>query len=73
MEVKEFRKDKLDINELYYLVQDVYNTSVVADVFCSNFQEIDEICNITPLVQLIHQKIDKAFAMIIDTQPEIGV
>lgn len=38
MEVKEFRKDKLDINELYYLVQDVYNTSVVADVFCSNFQ-----------------------------------
>ncbi len=73
MEVKEFNNDKLDINELYYLVQDVYNTSVVADVFCSNFQKIDEICNITSLVQLIHQKIDKAFAMIIDTQPEIEV
>lgn len=67
----ELDKDKLDIKILYKLIEDVYNSSVVAEVFCENFPEIAEIGNITPLVHLIHQKIDKAYAMLIDTKPEI--
>lgn len=71
MEDLELDKEKLDIKELYKLVEDVYNSSVVAEVFCENFHEIAEIGNITPLVRMIHQKIDKAYAMLIDTKPEI--
>ena len=71
MEDLELDKEKLDIKELYKLVEDVYNSSVVAEVFCKNFHEIAEIGNITPLVRMIHQKIDKAYAMLIDTKPEI--
>ena len=71
MEDLELDKDKLDIKKLYKLVEDVYNSSVVAEVFCENFHEIAEINNITPLVRMIHQKIDKAYAMLIDTKPEI--
>ena len=67
----ELDKDKLDIKILYKLVEDVYNSSVVAEVFCENFHEIAEIGNITPLVRMIHQKIDKAYAMLFDTKPEI--
>ena len=71
MEDLELDKEKLDIKKLYKLVEDVYNSSVVAEVFCENFHEIAEIGNITPLVRMIHQKIDKAYAMLIDTKPEI--
>ena len=71
MEDLELDKDKLDIKELYKLVEDVYNSSVVAEVFCEKFPEIAEISNITPLVRMIHQKIDKAYAILIDTKPEI--
>ena len=71
MEDLELYKEKLDIKGLYRLVEDVYNSSVVAEVFCENFHEIAEIGNITPLVRMIHQKIDKAYAMLFDTKPEI--
>lgn len=59
MEDLELDKDKLDIKKLYKLVEDVYNSSVVAEVFCENFPEIAEIGNITPLVRMIHQKLRK--------------
>lgn len=71
MEDLEFDKEKLDIKKLYKLIEDVYNSSVVAEVFCENFQEVEEIGNITPLVKMLHQKIDLAYAMILDTTPEI--
>ena len=71
MEDSELDQEKLDIKTLYKLVEDVYNSSVVAEVFCENFPEIAEIGNITPLIHLIHQKIDKAYSMLIDTKPEI--
>lgn len=71
MEDLELDKDKLYIKILYKLLEDVYNSSVVAEVFCENFLEIAEIGNITPLVRMIHQKIGKAYAMLIDTKPEI--
>ena len=71
MEDLELDKDKLDIKILYKLIEDVYNSSVVAEVFCENFPEIAEIGNSTPLMHLIHQKIDKAYAMLINTKPKI--
>lgn len=69
--MEDLDKEKLDIKKLYKLIEDVYNSIVVTEVFCENFPEIAEISNITPLVRMIHQKIDKAYAMLIDTKPEI--
>ena len=71
MEDLELDKEKLDIKKLHKLIEDVYNSSVVAEVFFENFPEIAEIGNITPLIHLMHQRIDKAYAMLIDTKPEI--
>lgn len=59
MEDLELDKEKLDTKKLYKLVEDVYNSSLVAEVFCENFPEIAEIGNITPLVCMIHQKLRK--------------
>ena len=71
MEELELDKEKLDIKKLYKLVEKVYNTSVVLDVFCNTYPEIAEIGNITPVVSMLHQHIDKAYAMLIDTKPEL--
>lgn len=59
MEDLELDKEQLDTKKLYKLVEDVYNSSLVAEVFCENFPEIAEIGNITPLVRMIHQKLRK--------------
>ena len=69
MEELSIDKDKLDINKLYELISDTYNTSVVAEVFCNNFPYIEEISYITPIIRMLHQKLDKANAMLIDCMP----
>ena len=53
-------------DELYTLIKDSYNSSVVVDEFCSNYQEIEEISNITPIIHYIRQKLDLAYAVLID-------
>ena len=63
--MEEFHNNKENLNELYKLIEEAYNTSVVAEHFCNNFQEIEEIGNITPLVKLIHKKLDLAYTMFI--------
>ncbi len=63
--MEEFYNNKENLNELYKLIEEAYNTSVVAEHFCNNFQEIEEIGNITPLVKLIHKKLDLAYTMFI--------
>ena len=63
--MEEFYNNKENLNELYKLIEEAYNISVVAEHFCNNFQEIEEIGNITPLVKLIHKKLDLAYTMFI--------
>ena len=62
----EFYNNKENLNELYKLIEEAYNTSVVAEHFCNGFQEIEEIGNITPLVKLLHKKLDSAFTQLIN-------
>ncbi len=64
--MEEFHNNKENLNELYKLIEEAYNTSVVAEHFCNNFQEIEEIGNITPLVKLIHKKLDLAYSYLIN-------
>lgn len=66
--MEEFYNNKENLNELYKLIEEAYNTSVVAEHFCNDFQEIEEIGNITPLVKLLHKKLDSTFAQLINAR-----
>ena len=58
-------KEEFNLQELYKQIEEAYNTSVVAEHFCNDFQGIEEIGNITPLVKLMHKKLDLAYAIFI--------
>ena len=45
-------------NHLFDKISDAYNLSVVLKEFCEQHQDIEEICNILPLVKIIHKNID---------------
>ena len=64
--MEEFYNKKENLNELYKLIEEAYNTSVVAEHFCNDFQEIEELGNITPLVKLMHKKLDLAYSYLIN-------
>lgn len=61
-------KEELNLQELYKQIEDAYNTSVVAEHFCNDFQDIEEIGNITPLVKLLHKKLNSAFTQLINAR-----
>lgn len=60
-------KNELNLKELATLLDEAYNTSVIVKHFCCDYPEIEEISNITPIVKMIHTKIDKANSMLINT------
>ena len=61
-------KEELNLQELYKQIEEAYNTSVVAEHFCNDFQDIEEISNITPLVKLLHRKLNNAFTQLINAR-----
>ena len=54
-------------NRLFEKIADTYNLSVVLKEFCKQHQDIEEICNILPLVKIIHNNIDVCYAEFIDS------
>lgn len=60
--------DDLNLKELYKQIEEAYNTSVVAEHFCNDYQEIEEIGNITPLVRLLHKKLNDVYTILINAQ-----
>lgn len=67
MEVFKNTKE-LNLKELYMQIEEAYNTSVVAEHFCNDYQEIEEIGNITPLVRLLHKKLNDVYTILINAQ-----
>ncbi len=59
-------EEQLNLKVLYQNIEEAYNTSVVAEHFCNDHQEIEEIGNITPLVRLLHRKLNDAFVQVIN-------
>ena len=53
----------LNQKELYELIKDSYNTSVVADKFCSDYAEIEKIANIASVIHFLRQKLDVAYSI----------
>lgn len=66
--MEKFHNNKKNLNKLYKLIEEEYNTSVVAEHFCNDFQGIEEIENITTLVKLLHKKLDNAFTQLINAR-----
>lgn len=54
-------------NHLFDKILDTYNLSVALKEFCEQHQDIEEICNILPLVKIIHKNIDICNAAFINS------
>ena len=70
MEDLVLNKEKLDIERVYELIEESYNMSLLAETFCKKYSDIEEVRNITTGVKFIHQYLDKAYALLIDTMVE---
>ena len=70
MEDLELDKDKLDIERVYELIEESYNMSLLTETFCKKYSDIEEVRNITTGVKFIHQCLDNAYALLIDTMVE---
>ncbi|MDD3594589.1 MAG: hypothetical protein PHX18_08185 [Candidatus Gastranaerophilales bacterium] len=57
-----------EFKQLHKLVDDIYNTSIVIDYFCSGHREIEELDNITPVVQFLRKNADILNNMFIDSK-----
>ena len=67
MEDLVLNKKKLDIKRVYELIEESYNMSLLTETFCKKYSDIEEVRNITTGVKFIHQYLDKAYALLIDT------
>lgn len=47
-----------DFNKLSKLAENVYNTSVVVDYFCSNQTEYEELGNLAPVIKNLRKDAD---------------
>ena len=56
---KEFKK-------LEKLSENIYNTLVVVDYFCTNQPEIEELYNLTPIIKNLHRDADLMNAFFIN-------
>lgn len=55
-----------DFNKLSKLAENVYNTSVVVDYFCSNQTEYEELGNLAPVVRNLRKDADLISAFFIN-------
>lgn len=49
-------------NRLFDKIADTYNLCIVLKEFCEQHQDIEEICNILPIIKIIHKNIDICYA-----------
>lgn len=55
-----------DFKKLEKLAERIYNTSVVIDYFCRTQQEIEELYNLTPIVENLRRDSDTVNAYFIN-------
>ena len=48
------------------LDEDIYNTAVVADFFCQNQKDIEELYNLAPIIKHLREDSDKLNAFFFD-------
>ena len=59
-----------DFKFLKAKINEIYNSLIVIDYFCSNQQEIEELANLTPIIQNLRKSADKINAFFINYQKD---
>ena len=59
-----------DFKLLKAKINEIYNSLIVIDYFCSNQQEIEELANLTPIIKNLRKAADKINAFFINYQKE---
>ena len=57
-EVSGYNITQTEFKKLEKLSENIYNTSVVIDYFCRTQQEIEELYNLTPIVENLRRDTD---------------
>ena len=57
---------KDEFNRFSELAENIYNTLVVIDYFVTNQNEIEELCNLTPIIKNLHKEVDILNAFFIE-------
>ena len=55
-----------DFKKLEHYTENIYNTAVVIDYFCSSQKEYEELANLTPIVKFLKHEADELNAFFID-------
>ena len=63
---KKHRIKQKDFRKLEKLAERIYNTVVVIDYFCRTQQEIEELYNLTPIIENLRQDTDTVNAYFIN-------
>ena len=63
---KKHKIKQKNFRKLEKLAERIYNTSVVIDYFCSTQQEIEELYNLTPVVENLRRDSDTVNAYFIN-------
>ena len=64
--IKKYRIKQKDFRKLENLVERIYNTAVVIDYFCNMQQAIEELYNLTPIIENLRRDSDTVNAYFIN-------
>lgn len=57
-EIRGYNITQKEFKKLERLSENIYNTSVVIDYFCTNQPEIEELYNLSPIIKNLHNDAD---------------
>ena len=63
---KKYKIKQKDFRKLEKLAERIYNTATVIDYFCRTQQEIEELYNLTPIIENLRQDTDTVNAYFIN-------
>lgn len=57
-----------EFNNAYKSLENIYHTITVVEIFCTYYAEIEEISNITPIINYIRKEADILYSKFINMQ-----
>ncbi len=70
MKVNSYCLEKKELDKFTRNAARIYNIVVVLSYFCNEQQEIEELCNITPIVNHLRRESDTLYSDLLDLDDE---
>ncbi len=70
-EINGYNITQKEFKKLSRLAENIYNTVIVVNYFCENQPEIEELCNLTPVVKNLLKDADAMSAFFIENSKNI--